>query len=240
MKLQRSLGNLGNLGNLQTGESLPWYTRLLRPYMTATPASVPMELRGETESSLVLRPTLLGKVFRPNLSRLYPEQVQRLRGLLRKNIDVGMLAGAFAGDITELGVLSTRLITNTGVLFLAAAFAGVATISNMKYHGFGTGTAAEGVAQTALQTEFTTEYAVDSTRPTGSQSNTVVMPAVYTTVGTFSPDSGGTLAVTEHGIFSGASGANTMWDRSVFAAVNLVAGSDSLQVTYNLTLTAGG
>jgi hypothetical protein len=227
-----------NLGNLQTRNGLPWYARLLGRYVV--PASVPMTLSGYIGDCIHLQPSLSGKVFRPNMDRMAPEQRIRLRDLLKTNIDVGLLASPFCGEVTELGVLSTRVVTNTGVLFLAAAFAGAATISNMKFHGFGTGTAGEGVTQTALQTEFTTEYAVDSTRPTGSQANTTVMPAVYTTVGTFSPDSGGTLPVTEHGIFSGATGANTMWDRSIFAAVNLVAGSDSLQVTYNLTLTAGG
>jgi hypothetical protein len=221
MKLQR------NLGLLQGRPSVP-------------PATIPADMRGVLESSIVLRPSLSGKIFRPDYSRLAPEQKQRLRGLLDKNVDVTLLASAFGGDVTDLGVMSTRMVTNTGVLFLAAAFAGAATLSNFKYHGFGTGTAAEGVAQTALQTEFTTEYAVDSTRPTGSQSNTTVMPAVYTTIATFAPDSGGSLAVTEHGIFAGATGANTMWDRSVFGVVTLVAGVDSLQVTYNLTLNAGG
>lgn len=58
-------------------------------------------------------------------------------------------------------------------------------------------------------------------------------------MGTISPDSGGTLAITEHGLFSAAS-AGTLWDRTVFAAVNLVAGSDSLQVTHTTTFPSGG
>ncbi len=232
MKIQR------NLGNLQTRQGLPWYTNLLRPFVTAAPNAVPVDMRGSINDCVRLSPSLGGKVFRGN-PNLPHERQMRLRELLAQNIDVGMLASAFDAEVLDLGVLSTRVVTNTGVLFLAAAFAAAATISNMKFHGFGIGTAAEGVAQTALQTEFTTEYAVDSTRPTGSQANTIAMPAVYTTVGTFAPDSGGTLAVTEHGIFSAAA-AGTMWDRSQFAAVNLASGADSLQVTYNLTLTAGG
>lgn len=231
MKIQR------NLGNLPTRHSLPWYSRLMQKYTAAS--ALPMDLSGNINDCIRLQPSLAGKVFRPDWTRLYPEQRLRLRDLLKQNIDVGLLASPFCGDVLDLGVMSTRVVTNTGVLFLAAAFAAAATISNMKYHGFGIGTAAEGVAQTTLQTEFTTEYVTNSTRPTGSQANSVAMPAVYTTVGTFSPDSGGTLAVTEHGIFS-ADAAGTMWDRSMFSAVNLVAGSDSLQVTYALTLTAGG
>ena len=237
MKLQRNLGNLAT-----REEGLPWYARLLNKYIGAAPNSVPMDMTANRDGWIQLRPSLSGKIFRPDMTRLHPEQKTRLRDLLAQNIDVGMLASPFHGHVMDCGVLSTRVVTNTGVLFLAGCFGATAGISaaNLKFHGFGTGTAAEGVTQTALQTEFTTEYAVDSTRPTGTQSNTGSMPAVYTTIATFSPDSGGTLPVTEHGIFAGATGANVMWDRSVFAAVNLVSGADSLQVTYNLTLTAGG
>ena len=110
----------------------------------------------------------------------------------------------------------------------------------MRYHGFGTGTTAEAIGQTALITELTTQYTVDNTRLTGTQTEGG-SANVYRTVATLSPDSGGTIAVTEHGLFDNATvGAGTLWDRSVFTAVNLVAGSDSLQVTYDLTLSAGG
>jgi hypothetical protein len=59
-----------------------------------------------------------------------------------------------------------------------------------------------------------------------------------TALTTLSPDSGGTIAITEHGIFS-ASSAGTLLDRTLFSAVNLVAGSDSLQATYVFTQVAG-
>jgi hypothetical protein len=57
-------------------------------------------------------------------------------------------------------------------------------------------------------------------------------------VATLSPDGAGTLAITEHGIFS-ASSAGVMLDRSVFSAINLTRGSDSLQTTYDLTVPSG-
>ncbi len=76
---------------------------------------------------------------------------------------------------------------------------------------------------------------MNSTRPTGSQSASL---AVYTTAATFTPDSGGTLAVTEHGILSqAATGGGTLLDRNVFAAVNLVTPVDSLTTTYTLTIS---
>jgi hypothetical protein len=142
------------------------------------------------------------------------------------------------GPWVEYGLASLRLVTDAGVADIVTRFAGTsaASIANYKYHGFGTGTTNEAQGDTALVTELTTEYAVNSTRPTGSQASAT---NTYTTVGTLSPDSGGTLAIAEHGVFSATSGA-TLLDRSKFSAVNLVAGSDSLQVTYVLTLTAGG
>jgi hypothetical protein len=103
----------------------------------------------------------------------------------------------------------------------------------LKYHGFGTGTTAAAVGDTTLQTELTTQYAADNTRPTATQS---VSTNVYTTVGLLSPDTGGTIAVTEFGLFS-ASSSGTLYDRQTFSAYNLVAGSDSLQTTHTLTFS---
>ena len=86
-------------------------------------------------------------------------------------------------------------------------------------------------------TELTTQYATDSTRPTGSQTEGA-SANIYRSVGTLSPDSGGTIAITEHGLFSAPS-STTLWDRSLFSAVNVVAASDSLQATYDCTFPAG-
>lgn len=145
------------------------------------------------------------------------------------------------GTIVDYGLASLRVVTTAGVKFICDDLnAGGTEVSNLKFHGFGTGTTAEAVGDTALVTELTTQYAVDNTRPTGSQASaTVSTNATYTTVATLSPDSGGTIAITEHGIFS-ASSSTTLLDRSVFSAVNLVAGSDSLQATYVFTCNSGG
>ena len=143
------------------------------------------------------------------------------------------------GRIEDYGLASLRLVTTAGVTYLAADMAGGASDSNLfKFHGFGTGATAEATGDTALVTEETTQYNPDNTRPTGSQASST---NTYTTVATYSPDSGGTRAITEHGIFTqAATGGGTLWDRSVFSAVNLVAASDSLQATYVATFPAGG
>lgn len=142
------------------------------------------------------------------------------------------------GSITDYGIVSRRVVTTAGVNYIVDAFQNTTEVENLKYHGFGTGTNAEASGDTALQTELTTQYASDSTRPTGTTTEGA-SANIYRSVATLSPDSGGTIAITEHGIFS-ATSAGTLLDRTVFSAVNLVAGSDSLQATYDLTFSAGG
>jgi hypothetical protein len=143
------------------------------------------------------------------------------------------------GSRTPLGLASMRVVTTAGAGYLVDALQNLVEAENMKFHGFGTGTTAEAAGDTALVTEETTQYATDNTRPTGSQTENGAQ--VYRTVGTYSPDSGGTRAITEHGIFSqAATGGGVLLDRSVFSAVNLVASADSLQATYDLTINSGG
>lgn len=141
------------------------------------------------------------------------------------------------GSFTDYGVVSRRVVTDAGVAYIVDAFQNSVELENMKFHGFGTGTNAEAAADTALQTELTTQYATDNVRPTGTTAEGATAN-IYRTVATLSPDSGGTIAITEHGVFS-ATSAGTLLDRSKFSAVNLVAGSDSLQATYELTFTSG-
>lgn len=141
------------------------------------------------------------------------------------------------GSTEDLGLASARVVTTAGVNSIASHMNNAgATISAYKFIGFGSGATAAAIGDTALQTEYTTQYVVDNTRPTGTQSNPSAN--VYQCVDTFSPDSGGTLAVTECGVFTAAS-AGTLLDHFVFSAVNLVASSDSVQVTFQLTFTAG-
>lgn len=143
------------------------------------------------------------------------------------------------GEVLELGLASMRLLTTVGANYLVDTLQNTVEPENLKFHGYGTGTTAEAVGDTALVTEESTQYATDNTRPTGTTTEGA-SANIYRTVATYSPDSGGTRAITEHGVFSqAATGGGTLLDRSVFSAVNLVAAADSLQSTYDLTITAG-
>lgn len=146
---------------------------------------------------------------------------------------------AKTGEWTDYGVVSRRVITNAGVTFLRDDWNNNAQdFTTFNFHGIGTGTNAENVTDTALQTESTTALNPDSTRATGTRST----PASnqFRSVGTLTCDAD--IACTEHGLLSqAATGGGTLWDRSVFSVINLIgANPDSIQTTYTGTLTAGG
>lgn len=130
------------------------------------------------------------------------------------------------GTRHDIGLVSTKLVTTAGVAWLATLLAGTSS-GNAKYHASGTGTNAESAADVALQTDS------GIARATGSQTPST---NTYTSVGTQTYT--GTLAITEHGLFT-ASSSVTLIDRSVFSAINVVNG-DSIQFTYVLTLPSGG
>lgn len=134
-------------------------------------------------------------------------------------------------EVIDLGHVGCHLIVTAGKNYVASCFDNTAEPENLKFHGFGSGATAAGAGDTALQTEYTTQYATDSVRPTGSQSHST---NTYTTIGTFTPDAA--VTVTEWGLLSqAATGGGTLLDRQVFTGVALNGTGDSLQTTYTLT-----
>lgn len=141
------------------------------------------------------------------------------------------------GSTVNYGTLGYRVITDAGVAYLVDDWDGGASDLNLlDFHGCGTGTTAEAAGDTALVTESTTALNPDNTRATGTNSQ----PAAnqFRTIGTLTFDA--SAAITEHGIFSqAATGGGTLWDRTVFSAINVVSG-DSIQFTYTCTVSSGG
>lgn len=131
------------------------------------------------------------------------------------------------GTRIDLGVLSRRVVTNAGVQFLRDCFTNTSEPENINWHDSGTGVAAEAVTDTAITPAGPSRVSGTQSTPAANQYRTVATVA-YTT----------TLAITEHGLFT-ATTAGTLWDRSVFTAINVVNG-DSIQFTYTLTINAGG
>lgn len=141
------------------------------------------------------------------------------------------------GQVVDYGRVCWRYVTTAGVAWLVDCWQGTYEPETMKYHGCGTGTGAEATGDTALGTESTTALNPDSTRATGSLAEGG-SANVFRSVGTVTFDA--SAAITEHGIFNqAATGGGTLWDRSVFSAINVASG-DSIQFTYDLTINAGG
>lgn len=158
-------------------------------------------------------------------------QIPTMYGILKINL---IKRG---GDILDYGIVSTRVITTVGAGFIIDGMQNIVEVENMKYHGIGEGNTAENVADTDLETELTTEYVADNTRATGTTAEGAT-GNIYSTVGTNEVDA--TVAIVEHGIFDNATvGSGVLFDRSVFAAINMISG-DQLESTYEWTLATGG
>jgi len=142
------------------------------------------------------------------------------------------------GEQIHYGVVGYRVVTDAGVAYIVDDFdnaAGSADVSLFNFHGVGTGTNAEAVGDTALQTESTTILTVNSVRATGTRSQ----PAAnqFRSSGAVSFDGSG--AITEHGLFTDADvSEGTLLDRTVFSAVNMLSG-ETLTCQYTITFTAG-
>lgn len=134
------------------------------------------------------------------------------------------------GKKKDLGVIARKMVTTAGVNFLTDAFH-TSTIlpSDFKHHATGTGIVAEAIGDTALGAEV-------GSRVAGTQGEQAGAANIYETVAII--DYAATNNITEHGVFSALT-VGTLWDRSVFAAIPVVAG-DSIQWTYRLESVAGG
>jgi hypothetical protein len=132
-----------------------------------------------------------------------------------------------------------RLI-DAGIIALAVAFtnAGAAIVTNRiiqagtapKNIGWGIGTGAAAVGDTALGTESAPTTA--GGRTVGTEARTTITNANdnYQVTGTVT--AGSTLAITEAGLFDAVSAGNLL-TRGVFSAVNVVSG-DSIAFTFGL------
>ena len=127
-----------------------------------------------------------------------------------------------------------------GIRLLANVFVnvGTAVLNNRviqagtapKNIGWGIGTTAAAVTDTALQTESAPTTAGGRTVGTESRTTTTVTNDTYTVVGTVVAVS--TLAITEAGLFDNVTSGN-MLVHCVFSAINVISG-DSIQFTFGL------
>lgn len=180
-----------------------------------------------------MRPSYFMGMFYNWLGRKFSQ----LSGVVTMTSDLSIRVHRASGEWIDYGIVCYRVITDAGVAFFVDDWDGSVTdITTLKYHGCGTGTTAEAAGDTALVTESTTALNPDSTRATGTASQPTAPQ--YRSVGTVTFDA--TAAITEHGLFSqAATGGGTLFDRSVFSAINVASG-DSIQFTYTNTYSSGG
>jgi hypothetical protein len=184
--------------------------------------------------------TGFGRIIQASLAYLPPEMAQdvldRLKAIVVIESSLALVHYRPLEFVHDYGVVSHKVVTDNGVALIVDALDNTLANADVRYHGLGTGGTAEGPTQTALVTELTTQYNPDNTRATGtfSQPSANISQSVATNTVDAS------AAVTEHAPFTqAATGGGVMLDRSLFSVINLASG-DSLQSTYQLTLTSGG
>lgn len=138
------------------------------------------------------------------------------------------------GKVYNLGPLGFKVVTTAGVGYIVDAWQGSVSLSAMKYHTCGTSSVAEAVSDTALGAECTNVINPDSTRSAGSLSESAYNILQTTANITFD----GSASLREHGLLNASSG-GVLFDRTVFAAVPVIA-SDIMQFTYTCTFNSGG
>lgn len=135
------------------------------------------------------------------------------------------------GTIVNYGCVGIgRVVTTAFVNFMVDNMQTDTTEwGDFKYHDSGVGVTAADVSDTDIETTD------GESRATGSQGEGA-SANIYQSVGTINYTT--TKAITEHGLFSQTTG-TTLLDRHTFTAINVNNG-DSIQFTYELTVSAGG
>lgn len=190
---------------------------------------------GELEARLIERDPAEACGLRWKLRNL-PKVLRAWRVLLASILRIptyyGKLHIRHLGDdgrIVDYGLVSCRVVTTAFVNFVVDQLQTETSVfGDFKYHDSGVGTTAENVTDTDIETTDG-ESRATGTQVEGATAN------IYKSVGTIAYTT--TKAVTEH-ILANASTAGTAMDRTVFSVINVVNG-DSIEFTYELTLTAG-
>lgn len=165
------------------------------------------------------------------------------REIFATHLHATIIRRNLSGEIvsTEERDMGSGVVTDAGCALLALDYSNAtATLKLANFHQTGSGLTAEAVGQTALVTALALSGGTSAPIGTGTQSNPASKQyrSVATVVYTIAAPP---LAITEWGLFTLAtgSGTGTMWDRRLFAAIN-VDSSTSIQFTYTLTCVSGG
>lgn len=137
------------------------------------------------------------------------------------------------GHREDYGVVCRRLVTDTFVWFVVDQLQTESSVfGDFKWHEAGTGTTNPAVTDTGIETTAPNSAPVAGSQTEGATGN------IYKSVGTCSFT--GADAVTEHVLSNVETTAQgSMMDRHEFAVITTASG-DSIEFTYQLTLSSGG
>ena len=168
--------------------------------------------------------------FLGRISNILGRGLSKLTGLVVMTSELSARHFKADGSVIDYGIVSRRVITTAFVDFMVDQLQAETSVwGDFKFHDSGVGSTAAAIGNTDIETTDA-ESRVTGTQAEGASSN------IYQSVGTISYTT--TKAITEHGLFSIVT-AGTLMDRHVFAAINVVNG-DSIQFTYELTVSSGG
>lgn len=132
------------------------------------------------------------------------------------------------GEVIDERVVKNKKVTTAFVNFIVdQLIAETSAFGDFKYHDSGTGVGGEDPGNTALGTPCGEARDV-GTQVEGAQTYEYKSIATNTYAGGF--------AITEHGLFNAAA-AGILMDRTVFAAINVVA-SDKIEFTFTIQFSA--
>jgi hypothetical protein len=160
-----------------------------------------------------------------------------LAGLLSRVFGVvtarGMLRAVLIradGSMVNYGIISRLVVTTAFVNFMVDQLQTETSVwGDFKYHDSGVGTTGAAISDTDIETTDGESRAIGS-QEEGASAN------IYKSIGTITYTT--TKAITEHGLFNASTGP-TLLDRHTFTAINVV-NTDSIQFTYEFTVSAGG
>lgn len=176
-----------------------------------------------------LRNTLRGHFIGGLLANRAASVFSKVTGIptLRSQLSVKLIRAD--GSAVDYGVVGYKLVTTAFVNFLVDQLQTETTeFGDFKYHDSGVGVTGAAVGDTDIETTD------GESRATGTQTEGAAN--IYESVGTITYTT--SKAITEHGLFSQSTG-TTLMDRHTFAAINVV-NTDSIEFTYDLTVSAGG
>lgn len=150
-----------------------------------------------------------------------PEAGSAVDEKLKELVKKGLVALATVFTTVGTAIISNRLVSAGGTA--------------PKNIGWGTGTNAAATSDTALQTEAAPTASGGRTVGTEARATTTNTNDTYQVTGTVT--AGGSLSITEAGLFDAVS-AGVMLIRSVFTAVAVVSG-DSIAFTFGLKFVPG-